>query len=66
MKVCNQASRFNIPKIFYLNKMDRIGASYQQSVDSLIKKIGVRPLVLQHPIGDGDTFKGVIDLVEME
>ena len=66
MKVWAQASRFKIPKICFLNKMDRIGASCQQAADSLVKKLGVEPLILQYPIGDGDFFKGVIDLIELE
>ena len=63
LKVWAQASHFNLPKICYLNKMDRIGASCQQATESLAKKLGVEPLLLQYPVGDGETFKGVIDLL---
>lgn len=66
LKVWAQASRFNLPKICYINKMDRIGASYKQAVESMVKKLDIVPLVLQYPVGDGDTFRGVVDILELE
>lgn len=46
--------------------MDRIGSSAEQSAESIKKKLKAEPLLLQMPIGDGDTFRGVIDLIELE
>lgn len=54
MKVWAQATKHQIPKICFVNKMDRIGSSLTQSVESLVKKLKVEPLVLQAPVGDGD------------
>lgn len=45
--------------------MDRIGSSADQSVESIRNKLGVEPLVLQAPIGDGDSFRGVVDLIDL-
>ena len=61
-----QADKYNVPRICFINKMDRVGADYQMSVDSLSKKLKVTPVVLQWPIGQEDNFVGVIDLVLMK
>lgn len=65
-KVWAQANKHQIPKICFINKMDRIGSSAEQSAESIKKKLKAEPLLLQMPIGDGDTFRGVIDLIELE
>ena len=66
IKVWEQANKKKLPKICFLNKMDRIGSSIGLSTETIKKKLKVEPLMMQYPIGDGDTFKGVIDLVTME
>lgn len=65
-KVWAQATKHKIPKLVFLNKMDRIGSSASQSINSLRNRLAVDPLVLQIPLGDGDSFKGVIDLLDLE
>jgi elongation factor G len=62
----HQADRYHIPRIAYMNKMDRIGADFQGSVDMMVRKLGANPLVLQLPIGAESGFRGVVDLVRMQ
>lgn len=61
--VWRQADNYQIPRIAYINKMDRIGADYKRCVAMLAKRLGANPLLLQIPIGQEDKFSGVIDLV---
>ena len=61
-----QADKYNVPRICFINKMDRVGADYQMSIDSLSQKLKVTPVVLQWPIGQEENFVGVIDLVSMK
>ena len=61
-----QADKYNVPRICFINKMDRVGADYQMSIDSLSQKLKVTPVVLQWPIGQEDNFMGIIDLVLMK
>ncbi len=63
--VWHQADNYRIPRLAYINKMDRIGANFNECVQMLKTKLGSKPLVLQIPIGAEDTFKGVVDLVRM-
>ena len=60
------ANNYNVPRICYVNKMDRSGANFVRCVDMIKKRLGARPLVVQLPIGSEDNFKGMIDLVEMK
>lgn len=60
-----QANKFNLPRIAFVNKLDRQGANFEGAVDSLRTKLNVTPLVVQMPIGISETFKGVIDLITM-
>ncbi|HXR51538.1 MAG TPA: GTP-binding protein [Steroidobacteraceae bacterium] len=60
------ADNYNVPRMCYVNKMDRSGASFTRCVDMIVKRLGARPLPLQIPIGSEDNFKGMIDLVEMK
>ncbi|MCU0985712.1 MAG: GTP-binding protein, partial [Acetobacteraceae bacterium] len=60
------ADRYNVPRIIFINKMDRTGADFYKAVQSLIDKLGITPLELQLPIGAEDQFLGVVDLVEMK
>jgi elongation factor G len=64
--VWRQADSYNVPRIAFVNKMDRVGADFHNVVDMMVKKLGARPLVMQLPIGNEDTFQGVIDLVAMK
>ena len=61
-----QADKYNVPRICFINKMDRVGADYQMSIDSLSEKLKVTPVVLQWPIGEEENFIGVIDIVLMK
>jgi elongation factor G len=58
------ADNYDVPRMCYVNKMDRSGASFTRCFDMIIKRLGARPLALQIPIGSEDNFKGMIDLVE--
>jgi elongation factor G len=60
------ADNYGVPRICYVNKMDRSGASFTRCVDMIRKRLGARPLPIQLPIGSEDNFKGMIDLVEMK
>ena len=64
--VWKQADDFNVPRICFMNKMDRIGADFFGSMDDVHEKFGVDCLALQIPIGQGPEFEGVIDLLEMK
>ena len=64
--VWRQADKYNVPRICFVNKMDRIGANFFRCVEMIQDRLGARPLVLQLPIGGEDTFAGIIDLVEMK
>ena len=61
-----QANKFNVPRIAFINKLDRVGASLDQTLEDIIAKLNIVPLVLQIPIGESDRFRGVVDLVELE
>jgi elongation factor G len=63
--VWRQADKYNVPRIVFANKMDKIGADFYNCVNDLVKRLGVKPVPLQLPIGIENTFKGVVDLVEM-
>src|SRR5690606_14799400 len=54
-----------VPRICFVNKMDKLGADFYFTVDTIIKRLGAKPLVLQLPIGSESDFVGVVDLVEM-
>ncbi|HTY50649.1 MAG TPA: GTP-binding protein, partial [Steroidobacteraceae bacterium] len=60
------ADNYGVPRICYVNKMDRSGASFERCVDMIRKRLGARPLPVQLPIGSEDSFKGMVDLVEMK
>ncbi|KAK2356132.1 elongation factor G-2, mitochondrial [Trifolium repens] len=64
--VWRQADRYGVPRICFVNKMDRLGANFFRTIDMIVTNLGAKPLVLQLPIGAEDTFKGVIDLVRMK
>jgi elongation factor G len=62
--VWRQADRYRVPRISFVNKMDRVGADYWRTIDMIVERLDARPLPVQIPIGVEDTFRGVIDLVE--
>ena len=64
--VWRQADKYRVPRIIFINKMDKLGASFEHSLQSIRERLGVTPLVIQLPIGQEETFKGVIDLVTMK
>src|SRR5688572_9527436 len=64
--VWRQADKYKVPRICFINKMDRVGADFEMSVQTLRDKLGARPLLLQIPWGKEDTHKGSIDLVRMQ
>lgn len=64
--VWRQAEKYKVPRICFVNKMDRVGADFEMSVSTMDEKLSANPLPLQIPIGAEDSFKGVIDLLEMK
>ena len=64
--VWRQADKYGVPRLAFVNKMDRIGADFQRGVDMMRDRLGANPVPLQLPIGKEDYFKGVVDLVEMK
>ncbi len=63
--VWRQADKYNVPRICFVNKMDKLGADFYFTVDTIINRLGAKPLVVQLPIGAESDFVGVVDLVEM-
>src|SRR6201992_72071 len=64
--VWRQADRYHVPRIAFVNKMDRVGAEFHRCVDMMVTRLAATPLVLQLPWGVEADFKGVIDLVNMK
>ena len=64
--VWRQADKYGVPRMCFVNKMDRIGANFYRCVDMIVERLGAVPLVLQLPLGAESNFKGVIDLVRMK
>ena len=64
--VWNQADSYNIPRIAYVNKMDRVGADFYKVVNDIQEKFNVVPLIIELPVGKEDKFEGVIDLITMK
>ncbi len=64
--VWRQADKYGVPRIVFVNKMDKIGADFSRCVEEINTKVGGRPICLQLPIGSESTFKGVIDLLRMK
>jgi elongation factor G len=63
--VWRQADRYAVPRIAFINKMDRVGADFFGSVQSMVDRLGAHPVPIQVPIGQEEHFRGVVDLVEM-
>lgn len=64
--VWRQADKYNVPRICFVNKMDRIGADFYRCVDMMVDRLGATPLVLQLPLGAESEYKGVVDLLKMK
>ncbi len=64
--VWRQADRYNVPRICFVNKLDRVGAEFHRCVDMIVTRLSATPLVLQIPIGAEADFRGVVDLVNMK
>ncbi|MAZ07283.1 MAG: elongation factor G [Rickettsiales bacterium] len=64
--VWRQADKYGVPRMCFINKMDRIGANFYRCVDMIVDRLGANPLVLQLPLGAESEFKGVIDLITMK
>jgi elongation factor G len=64
--VWRQADKYGVPRICFINKMDRVGADFLHSVQTIVDRLSARPVPIQLPVGAEDQFKGVIDLVKMK
>ncbi len=62
--VWHQADKYRVPRVAFVNKMDRVGADFSNTIDMMIHKLGARPVAIQLPWGKEDNFKGVIDLIK--
>ncbi|MDH4129264.1 MAG: elongation factor G, partial [Spirochaetota bacterium] len=63
--VWRQANNYNIPRLVFINKMDRIGADFFKSVESIKDRLNAKPLIIQLPIGKEDQFSGIVDLIKL-
>lgn len=64
--VWRQADRYGVPRICFVNKMDRVGASFERTIQSIQDRLGANPIAVQLPVGSESTFKGVVDLIEQQ
>ena len=64
--VWRQADKYSVPRICFINKMDRVGADFFHSVETIVSRLKCKPVMIQLPIGAEDQFKGIVDLVEMK
>jgi elongation factor G len=64
--VWRQADKYGVPRICFINKLDRAGASFERSFDSIISRLGANPVAIQIPIGVEDQFKGIVDIIAMK
>lgn len=64
--VWRQADKYSVPRICFVNKMDRTGANFYRCVDMIINRLGAKPLVIQLPVGAGDEFEGIIDIIKQK
>src|SRR5205085_4098532 len=63
--VWRQADKYNVPRIAFINKMDRTGADFFKAVQSMVERLGAKPVPIQLPVGQEDAHRGVVDLVNM-
>lgn len=64
--VSRQANRYHVPRMAFVNKMDRIGANFYRVVDQVKSKLNMNPVVIQMPIGAEENFKGIVDIIDMK
>jgi len=64
--VWRQADKYRVPRVAFVNKMDRVGADFSNTIDMMIHKLGARPVAIQLPWGKEDNFKGVVDLIKQK
>jgi len=64
--VWRQADKYRVPRICFINKMDRVGADFYRAVDTIVDRLKAKPVPIQIPVGAEDRFKGIVDLVEMK
>src|SRR5574338_1728960 len=64
--VWRQADKYSVPRICFINKMDRVGADFYHAVDTIVEKLQARPVPIQIPVGAEEQFKGVVDLIRMK
>jgi elongation factor G len=64
--VWRQADKYGVPRICFINKMDKMGADFEHAIDTIRKRLNARPVAIQLPIGQEDKFKGVVDLFAMK
>src|SRR5881394_1455318 len=64
--VWHQADKYKVPRVCFINKMDRVGADFFMSVKTIVDRLAAKPVLIQLPIGAEEKFAGVIDLVEMQ
>jgi elongation factor G len=64
--VWRQADKYHVPRIAYINKMDRIGANFEQGIQTMIDRLGAHPVPIQLPIGSEGDFQGIVDLINMQ
>ena len=64
--VWRQADKYGVPRICFINKMDRVGADFYHAVDTIVDRLKCRPVAIQIPVGAEDQFKGIVDLVSMK
>jgi len=64
--VWRQADKYQVPRICFINKMDRVGADFDHSMETIVSRLHCKPVAIQLPVGAEDQFKGVVDLVEMK
>jgi elongation factor G len=65
-KVWRQADKYGVPRICFINKIDKMGADFEHAVDTIRKRLNAKPIAIQIPIGQEDKFKGVVDLLSMK
>jgi elongation factor G len=65
-KVWRQADKYGVPRICFINKIDKMGADFEHAVDTIRKRLNAKPIAIQIPIGQEDKFRGVVDLIEMK
>ena len=65
-KVWRQADKYGVPRICFINKIDKMGADFEHAIDTIRKRLNAKPVAIQIPIGQEDKFRGVIDLINMK